>query len=108
MVVNESINAELIEPSEYPSWLDLANAKLNQIDNLDINATKEGHTATVTISKKDGSQQSVEIYDGEKGDKGDCNFATFDIVNGDLIMNTIEDMLITFELDDLGHLVVVI
>ena len=108
VVVNESINAELIEPSEYPSWLDLANAKLNQIDNLDINATKEGHTATVTITKKDGSQQSVEIYDGEKGDKGDCNFATFDIVNGDLIMNTIEDMLITFELDDLGHLVVVI
>lgn len=43
----------------------------NQINNLDIEAEKEEHTTTITISKKDGTEQVVEILDGEKGEKGD-------------------------------------
>lgn len=69
--VGESINAETGAPEPYIEWIDRANIKLNQIDNLDISATKEEHTTTITITKKDGTEQSVEILDGEKGDKGD-------------------------------------
>ena len=69
--VEESINAEITIPEEYPEWIDIANAKLNQIDNLDIDAEKIDNITTVTIEKKDGTEKIVEILDGEKGEKGD-------------------------------------
>ena len=68
--VDESINAEIEQPEEYPTWIEIANEKLNEIDNLDIEATKEDDTATITITKKDGTEQSVEIKDGETGPQG--------------------------------------
>lgn len=42
--------------------------------------------------------------------KGDCNFATFDIniETGELIMNKTEDMLLNFNISDLGNLEVII
>ena len=49
---------------------DLAGA-LQETDNIDIDVNKVGNTATVIITKKDGTEKSVEIYDGLKGDKGD-------------------------------------
>lgn len=64
---NRSINAEIEQPSEYPSWIDVANTKLNEIDNLDISAVKEGNKATITITKKDGSKETVELFDGTGG-----------------------------------------
>lgn len=67
---NNSINLLIDEPSEYPQWIDIANTKLNQVDNLDIEAVKEEGVATITITKKDGSQESVEIYDGDIGTGG--------------------------------------
>ena len=69
--VGESINAETGAPEPYIEWIDRANIKLNQIDNLDIEATKEEHTTTITITKKDGTTKEVEILDGEKGEKGE-------------------------------------
>lgn len=45
---------------------------------------------------------------GPKGDKGDCNFATFEIENGYLIMNKTEDMLLDFNLNKNGELEVII
>ncbi len=81
MVVNESINAEIEQPDEYQTWIEIANTKLNQIDNLNIEVKKVDNVSTLTITKKDGTTNSVEILDGEKGEKGDCNFATFDIGN---------------------------
>ena len=69
--VEESINAEITIPEEYPEWIDIANSKLNQIDNLDIDAEKIDNITTVTIEKKDGTEKIVEILDGEKGEKGD-------------------------------------
>ena len=65
--VDESINAETTIPEEYPEWIDIANSKLNQIDNLDIDAEKIDNITTVTIEKKDGTEKIVEILDGEKG-----------------------------------------
>ena len=48
---------------------DLSGA-INEVDNLDISMTKSGTTATITITKKDGTQETKNIYDGEKGDTG--------------------------------------
>jgi len=69
--VEEAINAEIPIPEEYDEWIDIANAKLNEIDNIDIDVNKVGNTATVSITKKDGTEKNVPIYDGLKGDKGD-------------------------------------
>lgn len=70
MIINSSINAEIEEPEEYPEWIDVANTKLNEFDNLDIDVEKVNHTATITITKKDETQEIVHIYDGEQGEQG--------------------------------------
>ena len=71
LMVDEAINSISTIPEEYPLWIDNANARLIQFDNIDISASKVGTTATVTVTKKDGTTQEVEIFDGEKGDTGD-------------------------------------
>jgi len=65
-----SINAEIEQPDEYPTWIEIANEKLNEMDNLDIEATKSGNTTTVIVTKKDGKEESVEILDGQDGQDG--------------------------------------
>ena len=72
--VGEAINSTTTIPEEYESWIDIANEKLNEIDNLDLDVTKEGTTSTVTITKKDGTQKSVEIYDGSGREGGTSNY----------------------------------
>ena len=69
--VEEAINAEIPIPQEYDEWIDIANAKLNELDNIDIDVNKVENTATVSITKKDGTTKSVQVFDGDKGDKGD-------------------------------------
>jgi len=76
--VEESINAEIEQPEEYPEWIDVANAKIIEIDtkiaeanNLDLDVTKEGDTATITVTKKDGTTKSETVKDGKTGPKGD-------------------------------------
>lgn len=63
--VKEAINSINEIPDEYSEWIDIANTKLNEIDNLDISAEKIEKTATITITRKDGSQEIVELYDGD-------------------------------------------
>jgi len=65
LTCNASINAEIEQPDEYLEWIEVANAKLNEVDNIDIDAVKENGVATITITKKDGSQESFNLYDGE-------------------------------------------
>lgn len=62
---NESINAVNEAPDGYELWIDHANSKLNEIENLDIDVTKTDDISTVTITKKDGSTKSVEIKDAK-------------------------------------------
>lgn len=56
VIVNSSINAEIEEAEEYPQWIDVANTKLNEIDDA-----------------LDDLQDKVDsgYFKGEKGDKGD-------------------------------------
>lgn len=74
---NRSLNAVNEAPEGYDLWIEQANAKLNamdealtEVDNLDIDATKTGNTATVSITNKEGITKSVEIIDGENGQDG--------------------------------------
>lgn len=46
------------------------NTATEAANNLDIDVEKEDKVATVTITKKDGTIKSVEIYDGEGGGGG--------------------------------------
>lgn len=81
---NNAENSEPITPSEMEQYeqtlqdgLETVNNKIELIDdalieveNLDIDAEKVNTTTTVTITKKDGTQQTVTILDGEKGETG--------------------------------------
>jgi len=69
-MIDESINAQSEAPEEYPQWIDEANTKLNELDNIDIDVEKVETTATITITKKDGTEESVNIYDGTNGTNG--------------------------------------
>lgn len=60
LIVEESINASTELPDEYEQWIDIANTKLNQVDNLNI----EMQDSVVTITRKDGTQYSENV----KGD----------------------------------------
>ena len=49
--VEKSINAEGEAPDGFPTWLDLGNAKLIEMDNLNITAS-DVNTGTLTANKK--------------------------------------------------------
>lgn len=57
--------------SEWEQLVEEINQAITETNNLNISATKENHTTTITITHKDGTEQEVEILDGEKGEKGD-------------------------------------
>lgn len=56
VIVNSSINAEIEEEEDYPQWIDVANTRLNEIDEA-----------------LDDLQDKVDsgYFKGDKGDKGD-------------------------------------
>ena len=107
-------------------------ASLEEVSNVDIGVSKSGNTATVTITKKDGTEKSEDIEDGVGLDYnwqgtslgikketeqqyqyvdlvGDCNFATFEINSSmELVMNKTSDMLLQFEINEMGELEVII
>jgi hypothetical protein len=72
----KSINAEIEQPEEVEEWIDIANTKLNQVDNLDIDLENN----IITITRKDGTQYSENVK-GDKGDKGDAGSIKFIIAN---------------------------
>lgn len=82
VVVNSSINAEIEEPDEYAEWIDIANTKLNQIDNIDIDAAETLSGATITITKKDGTEEVVTLTNGINGTNGTNGIDGTDGVDG--------------------------
>ena len=74
---DESINAQIEEPEEYVEWIDVANARLSEIDdainetnNLNLDANRVENGVKVIITKKDGEQKEVIVADGERGEDG--------------------------------------
>lgn len=78
---------------------------IDGIDGIDgVGLDYNWNNTALGVKREDESEyQYVEL----KGEKGDCNFATFDIEDGDLIMNKDEDMNIDFEINQ-GNLEVII
>lgn len=70
-----------------------------------------GLVDTYTITYDDGSTFDYNVTNGAKGDRGDCNFATFAIDPDTGILSafyTDTDSEITFEINNSGHLEVII
>ena len=67
------IDGEIVETYTpmFDNLLSDLSSALQETDNIDIDVEKVGNTSTVSITKKDGTNKSVEIIDGLKGDKGD-------------------------------------
>lgn len=59
---------EIVEPDDRVPILDNL---INEVENIDIDAEKIDDVATITITKKDGTEKTIQILDGDKGDKGD-------------------------------------
>jgi len=151
--VEGAITPEEITPSQYEIYsaklqegldeVDDALTEINQVltdvnqaitetNNLNLDVSKEGKVATITLTKKDATTKTVTLSDGIslmynwngtelgikredeqnydyadlKGERGDCYFATFSIVEGHLIMNKPEELSqINFRLNpNNGHL----
>ena len=78
LYVAESINAITTIPEEYATWIDTLNEKvleinlkleecdtaITQANNLDLDVSKEGKTATITLNKKDNTTKVVTLSDG--------------------------------------------
>lgn len=104
----ETEGEEIPTPSEWEIYVSQIQEFIRQgqqivdgANNLDVDSDGE----TLTITKKDGTTKEVNV----KGEKGDCNFATFE-VNSDmeLVMNKTEDMLLEFNLNENSELEVII
>lgn len=66
------IDGEIVETYTpmFDNLLSDLSSALQETDNIDIDVNKVGNTATVSITKKDGTNKSVEILDGLKGQDG--------------------------------------
>lgn len=79
-VRNEIVSTdEIVEADDRVPILDKlindVNESLEETNNINIDAEKIDNTATITITKKDGTNKTVEVYDGEKGDSGIVSFS---------------------------------
>lgn len=57
----KSINAEIEQPEEVEEWIDIANTKLNQVDNVDIDITTIDEVTKVEITRKDGTKKEAIV-----------------------------------------------
>jgi hypothetical protein len=89
-IFQPSINATEPPPtseqvSEWNSLVTILNQKIEEVDlanSINITATKEDKTATITITKADGSQESFYIEDGKDGANGKDGVNGKDGLNG--------------------------
>lgn len=63
-------NSEELTPSDKEQMEQAIQEMETKVDNLDIEASKSGGTTTITITRKDGTQETTEINDGVDGEDG--------------------------------------
>ena len=127
MQVLKAIEATTEIPDEYETWDSTLAAKILEIDSkleevTSLEEDLEDKVESGYFKGQDGedgkSAYQIWLDEGNvgteedflesiKGEKGDCNFATFDIEDGDLIMNKDDDMNIDFVINQ-GNLEVII
>lgn len=121
--------------AEVNSKLDEIDEAITEVNNLNLDVEKVGKVTTISLTKKDGTTKEEQVTDGYsldydwegtslgikkeddeeyeyvdlKGEKGDCNFATFEVNNNmELVMNKTDDMLLEFSLNENNELEVII
>ena len=70
---NSSINAVNKAPDGYELWIEKANAKLNEVDNVDIDIKSDDENVYVEITRKDGSKESAIVSGGGGSGTTDYN-----------------------------------
>lgn len=64
---------DLPSPTEWERVLEQINQAIEETNNLNITANKEGKVTTITITKKDGTTQTIDIEDGADGKDAKIN-----------------------------------
>ena len=77
--LKDAENSEPITPSEMERFEQQLQEGLNQVANVDIDASKTGNKTTVSITNRNAETKNVDIYDGDSG------ITVFKIENGHLI-----------------------
>lgn len=69
---NHKVDGEITpeEKSSMEEAIAVLESEIAKVETMDIDAVKEGNTATVTITDKEGNQKSVDITDGIDGIDG--------------------------------------
>ena len=63
-------SSQEITPTEFEQYMQALNDGLNEVSNVDIDATKTGNVATITITNRNDEEKIVQISDGETGPQG--------------------------------------
>ena len=90
----EAINAVEEAPDSYELWIETANEKLNEVDNVDIDLVEEEKETKITITRKDGTVKETTIAGGDKGVSSYTQLEDLPTINGvELLYNkTTEDL----------------
>lgn len=68
--VKEAINATKEIPDEYPKWIDIANEKIKEMDNLNITTERVEDGVDIVLTDKKGVTTRTEVKDGVPGPVG--------------------------------------
>lgn len=68
--VLDAINATSEIPDEYPEWIDLANEKIKEMDNLNITTERVEDGVDIVLTDKKGNTTRTEVKDGTPGPQG--------------------------------------
>ena len=68
--VLEAINATSEIPDEYPEWIDLANEKIKEMDNLNVTTERVEDGVDIVLTDKKGNTTRTEVKDGAPGPAG--------------------------------------
>ena len=68
--VKEAINATAEIPDEYPEWIDTANEKIKEMDNLNITTERVEDGVDIILTDKKGVTTRTEVKDGVPGPVG--------------------------------------
>lgn len=68
--VKEAINATTEIPDEYPEWIDTANEKIKEMDNLNITTERVEDGVDIVLTDKKGVTTRTEVKDGVPGPVG--------------------------------------
>ena len=91
----KSINATVEQPEEYEEWIDVANTKLNQVDNVDIDITTIDEVTKVEITRKDGTKKEATV-------NGSVNAITDVLVDGKtVVINNVANIDLSSKQDEL-------